>query len=573
MLSFKIQYVKRSKLFNFIKKLFTKQKAIETVKPDENTAIYEDRFARSEAILNTLLSDPVKNQKHIKGAVQAMVEGFRDILSSSILNPQAGNPAVVDQNNYITYESQIYQIYYMYNARSKYGACLLGGIVDVRTAFIAGGGLSIASTLEADEADNSDEIQALTDNMATGDTDNPMMNEAPPETEPEEEDEVECFLNKIIDDNDLNGHRLVKLIKTGEMEGKCLMVLIADKKNKKIKVRHFSWRLSRYDIITDPADREKVIKVVYYDDDGAAHEIDADECVYVKIGGSTDKINETPPKIAKVLTQIENFDRSLYDERKNNFLFGRVTPVFKTDNVQEAKALQTNIQGKRWNVGDGYVGNADHYYVEPSGKASEVLRSERTDLLRVISMSVGIPAHFLAYPDLLSNRATADSMVEVLQAMTSEERYIWEKSFKELFQKAMVMATDEGFDWACNYQDDFIVKLNQSSWMQLKSIIETWSPLQDKDVISMATLRNMCPGILPQEEKCLIQKEKTENMQNSPMFNMANMKSELDLKTNPPNNQLPNAASRDEDGVKRNTGNIVQSFEHKEHLSFKKKKR
>ncbi|GAG78234.1 unnamed protein product, partial [marine sediment metagenome] len=51
--------------------------------------------------------------------------------------------------------------------------------------------------------------------------------------------------------------------------------------------------------------------------------LNKDKFVYVKLGGSPDRLNLVPPLIANVLTDIENFSRAKYDMRKNNHLFGR----------------------------------------------------------------------------------------------------------------------------------------------------------------------------------------------------------------------------------------------------------
>jgi len=217
--------------------------------------------------------------------------------------------------------------------------------------------------------------------------------------------------------------------------------------------------------------------------------------------------------------------RAKFDIRKNNHLFGRVTPYFKTADEKEAKSLLNRIQSLAWKIGRSFAGTADFSLVEPSGNASQSLMNEIVQLIKIISLTTGIPVQLLAYPELLSNRATSQDMLENINAATIKERTKLEEALTELIQKAMKLANERGW---CPYYlpESFIVKIDLTSYANLKQIIEVWFPLMLDNVIDMGTFRSMLPGIDPEEVKKLVEAQKKENMEE----NMENIKNQMSLK-------------------------------------------
>ena len=308
-------------------------------------------------------------EKGKKKVIRALTEGQHlDVLTSGITGYSTGS-TYIDKNNYPTYVKQIQAINQMYNNETDYGSEILRSIIETRVSFIGGSGLSVISkgkTLK--------------------------------------------FITKFLNDNKLlEGSELLNNIKVGEMEGKDLLLLTADNSNQKIKVNNFSYYITPYNIETDPKDRRKVtgVDLSKGDKKSSALKIDKvsiDKVVYVKLGGSPDRVNDTPPKTSNILTDIENMSRAKYDMRKNNHLFGKVTPYFKTQTGLEARAINNSINAGDFQIGKSYAGTANFSLVEPSGKGQEVLAAEILLLARIISMNTGIPIHWLSWPDVLSNR-------------------------------------------------------------------------------------------------------------------------------------------------------------------------
>jgi hypothetical protein len=272
----------------------------------------------------------------------------------------------------------------------------------------------------------------------------------------------------------------------------------------------------------EPNDTDLIKNITYRQKKEASGEktILPDKSVYVRLGSmQTYDVNRTPNRLHAVLTQIENCSRAGFDLRENTHLYGKWTPVWKTETIQEAKAINNDIESLNWEPGTGYAGTADFKYAEPGGGASDAIKHDMLTSLKYISLTMGIPIHFLSWPELMSNRATADALYEVVVISTKRDRLIWEESFKELINKACVLAVDEGIADNAILKGDIQVKLPIVSMALLKQLIEVWYPLLTDNIISEFTFRNMLPGINPVEEVKLVDKEKEKRMENSPFNN------------------------------------------------------
>lgn len=457
----------------------------------------------------------------VREGLQALTEGERrDILSTCITG--AGYTSTlstyIDKNNYATYTKQVQTTNQMYNNRTDYGSEILRALIKSRVSFIGGEGMSVKADKKA----------------------------------------TRNFTEKFLKDNKLlDGSALPDNITTGEMEGKDLLELIPIKKDdklEKIRVRNYYWYVTPYNIDWDDKTGEyKEAKVnassAKKDLEGKYADLKAgktninlkkDKFVYVKLGGSPDRINLTPPLIANILTDIENFSRTKYDMRANNHLFGKAFPIFLVEKLAEAKALQNKINSENWIVGKGYAGTArDVKIIEPSGMGQEVLQKEMVDLMRIISLNTGIPVQHLAHPDLLSNRATAENMLEMINAATNQERLKWEEAFTELVQKAMIIATEGGMEGAVNDPDGFELKLNFATLALLEQIASVWLPLAEAEYVSRTSVRSRLPGINVSDEEKFLKKEKEERMENMPTVLQEGMQEqEIEENNQQQNNQI-----------------------------------
>lgn len=456
--------------------------------------------------LQAMNKNPIRNFLGIrkqKRKIQAISEGTRDVLTTGITSSR-GVSEVVDKNNFRTYESKVKGCYDFYDNVVDYGGEIFGSVADFRCSFIAGEGISFISPNKA-------------------------------KTE---------FIRKFLDENKLSGSRLMLAVRMGEFEGKILWVLAPNtEKDKTVKARLFSWFANRYNVVKDDADYDLVKKITYRKTNEAEEEeIKKDAFVYLQLGGTRLFSNDTPTKLGKILTQCENVSRAMYDLRNDTHLFQRIFPVFKTATAQEGQAITRELNAMSWDIGSGYAGTADVKLIEPTGAAADSILKEVTANMRFISSMSGVPIHWLAYPDLMSNRATAENLLEVVNASTRTERLLLEEGIKELIDKACIMATNNGYDPKI-LEGDCTVKIPLISLAALQQLIDVWSPLYDAGHISQFTFRNMLPGIDPDKEQKLIDKEKKDEIKNSSMRNKT-----LD-------NSLGMMQNVDE-GIQKDTGSI-----------------
>lgn len=413
----------------------------------------------------------------IQGSTVA--EGGRDVLTPSITTSSTPGE-VIDKNNYKTYSGQVKACYEMYNARSDYGVELLGSLIETRIAFIGGEGISINAKKKT----------------------------------------TQNYIDKFLKLNRLQGSLLMDMIRTGELEGKDLTVLskaqkkILNEEINYIRVQNIQWWTNNYSVELDPNDESKISKIKFKPKakDQVEKTVSDDKSVFIKLGGTDDRINETPGKIHRIMTDVENFSRAKYDLRKNHHLFAKIMPNWKTQTNEEAKAINKDVNSGDWQIGIGYAGTADFKLTDVPKGALEAITGEMLLSAKIISTNTGIPIHWLAWPELMSNRATAENLLEVINSATRRERLIWEEKLKELINKSMIMAIDAGIE-DNNIIGEYHLELPLISLANLKAIQETWLPLQQLDVISMGTLRSKIPAINPSEEKKLIDAEKTANVE------------------------------------------------------------
>ena len=104
--------------------------------------------------------------------------------------------------------------------------------------------------------------------------------------------------------------------------------------------------------------------------------------------------------------------------------------------------------------------------------------------------------HWFGHVDLMSNRATAETLYETINNATILDRCIWEETLFDVLVKAQEMAIDNGFlVGAINY--DFEVKIPLMSFAKMKDHIQALSLAYADQAISLQDYRNKLPGINP----------------------------------------------------------------------------
>jgi len=313
-------------------------------------------------------------------------------------------------SKYNTYAKQVIALGKLYDNIADWG-CMIGkNVIDMRTAFSVGEGVKVKKRA-AFEGDATKEL---------------------------------AWVKEFMRFNNLDEEMPQEYAKEAEIEGKVLLRLLVDEVGQNIRVVHVPWRKFNYEVYTPDYDFFNYTRVQYTGSGASLVSFDLTSpfFVYKRFGGSASEVNSTPPKTAFVLREIEDLDKAIWDWRKINRLFSAPTPVVCAPDKQTAKEINTWIDGSNWRIGKLLILgglNVQFDLVGWKGDGYTTLKEETQALAKTISGTTGVPVHFLGYPELLSNRDTAESLIKLIELSTSKERRTWMGTYEELFQKAMVL--------------------------------------------------------------------------------------------------------------------------------------
>ncbi len=374
------------------------------------------------------------------------------ILSSEITTAQKKSA-----NPYPTYTGAIKELSKKYEGTADYGIQQVRNIIDVRSAFIIGNGITVSTK----NKNNTRELE---------------------------------FVQEMLRANNLDREMPQELAKEAEIEGRCLIKLIPNKEKNTIDIRFVSYSTNEYTVQASADDYQKYEKVTYK----KAKTVDPvtleeNEFVYKKFAGRLHKVNEVMPKVGMVLRQCEDLDKALVDWREINYLFASPTPYIKCGSKAEVEATRAALKDVNWSIGKLLVIQGDFRLEGISGQGIPSIENEIISHAKIISGATGVPVHFLGLPDLMSNRAVSHDLMEFVNASTKKETEIWKGFYEELFYKALKMANAK---YQKNYDLDSIqVEIIKFTEGQMKQLTETWLPLYNSRVIPLKTLLSKIPEI------------------------------------------------------------------------------
>jgi len=362
-------------------------------------ALNEGRLMREVRQQNALLKRQVS-------LLQDEVQAATDITTntdSTGSKHYTGTPS-----RYNSYEAQVVQLGLMYDNVADWGCMIARNIIDMRTAFSVGGGIRVIKR-ETFEGQAERELEWAEDFMQQNNLDEEMPQE---------------------------------YAKEAEIEGKVLFRFLVDKPNQFVRLTHVPWLKFHYEVLTPENDFLMYARAVYTGsgEAGITFDLSSDRFVYKRFGGVSSKPNITPPKTSFVLREMEDLDKAIWDWRKVNRLFSMPTPVIMAPDKQTAKDINESLAAINWRIGKLIVfggQNVKFELVGWKGDGYTTLKEETQSLVKTISGTTGIPVHFLGYPELLSNRDTAENLSQLIALSTSKERRTWVGAYEEIFQKAM----------------------------------------------------------------------------------------------------------------------------------------
>jgi len=393
-------------------------------------------------------------------------------------------------NAYPTYQSAITEINNKYNGTADWGVLQTGSIIDLRAAFIVGDGMIIS------------------------------------DKEPGEEPSPELeWVEEFFRYNDLDREVIQEFAKEAEIEGKIALKLAIeedkeegeeiDEKDKKwkVSVRFISWLDKKYEVIPNPLDYLDYQQLKWKATGKyKAEMLDAKEFVYKKFGGRIMNPNEAAPKIMKCLPQIESFDRALWDWRTINHIFAGPVLYAECEDKAEVDLMLTAFDDKNFKLRKILAGTAKLGFIKLDVGGIDSIEKEIANLAKVISGTTGVPVHWLGFVDLMSNRATAEDLINMINGATTKERQTWIGTYEEVIKKAMVMwnnAAEKGMSKEKQLDPTKIkVDIPIITKMHYDRLEKIFLPATIAGLISDKTFLTMIPGLDVKAE--MEEKEKKE---------------------------------------------------------------
>lgn len=386
-------------------------------------------------------------------------------------------------NTYKGYEAQVIETYLKYNNMRDYGCWQTRAVIDIRTGFLAGEGLSaVAKKLKTNK-----------------------------------------WINKFLEKNGLKGECFFRAVKGSEMTGKILFTLdynIKDKYVKVIRIPYGGLSLEDGTANMNTGVHYEVLLARDYDFRNIKNIIKVDgedkkplpyiNFVYIVTGGDDTSINETNTKIGTCLTEIENYDRGLKELRRSNYTVNRITPDFECKDRQESVDTKNSVENGKWKQGHARIGTSKFTYKVPSSSAHQNVETELQANAKVIQSVTGIPVHWIGHTELMSNRATAQTLYEIIDNATKMERTIISQGIKDLIVKAMEIEIDNGGELT-EIDEEFEIRIPLISFHQFKDNIQALSSAYADKAISIDDYRNFIPGIDPYTTKKAIEAEEKKN--------------------------------------------------------------
>lgn len=345
-----------------------------------------------------------------------------------------------DRQQYLTYDVQVNELYRMLEGLADFGGELTKAVLDYRTSFLAGEGLRL-----------------------TG--------------------EGAGWAEDFLAANQYNGQRLIDAVMDAEVTGHILLSLEATVPYPTI---------SRW-----PVDGSESWKPVYQGDRVVAIEQErdgrqemlftaGDPFVYVRTGGHGNvwRFPQPTTRLCLAVSSLKSYDRALAQIRDVNDHGARITPAWTAANRQALNELFQHVKESKWSIGDHAITDGEFKYEVPGTGAVDTLTRELAAVVKDIAGLTGIPVHWLGYTDLMSNRATADSLFETIRAATLRERLALEEGFAEVCRRAAVMA---------GRSPDIIVNMPLLSFRDFQSRSDTLLALQERGIIGVEDIRAQLP--------------------------------------------------------------------------------
>jgi hypothetical protein len=300
------------------------------------------------------LQRKMKKAQDIIIEIQAMAEGAHESVDiTSLLTGERLNDTIGGTTNtYKDYDSQVWETYKKYNNHADWGNQQTRMIVDYRTSFISGEGISVDA----------------------------------------KSDQTEDWIYNLLEKNHFDGSMFIDSVKATEMAGQTMYVVKPEVKPGengkgeiiiKIYRQPYSQDFKYTPKYTLYGDRPSMIFLLKDEMGKQTRKVDLTNTVPVVTGGDDLLLYGPTTRIGSVLVDCENYDRAVKDARRLNHYLARITPTFQTKTGPETKALLNWLTGEKWKVGKAYVGTAEFSYEGVDSHAHDNLQMELVTNIRL----------------------------------------------------------------------------------------------------------------------------------------------------------------------------------------------
>jgi hypothetical protein len=360
-------------------------------------------------------------------------------------------------NNYTSRASQAAETIRKYRGQAIKGNLLVKNIINTRSAFTVGRGLSYVGP-----------------------------------------DNEKKFVEDFLRANKIDLSYMQQLARERCFEGQVLLTLRPGV-DPLPQVRFLSWIDSAYDVLTSDVDYADVRGVRYTA--GNHHPVlGPGEFVFFKFDTRLNSVEGTP-LLGGILNTIEDLDDALTSWRSMNNKFSKPTPYFQFELENDAKEFQDRLESSNWEMGQPLAGAGIASMIQIGYGPYTSMKEEIAVKAQIISGHTGVPVHYFGFPDLLSNRAVADDLKTMFVSISETEQAEWERGFTDLFIAAAQMYSSQGgqrMTISGRARVEFV------SEVAYKQLVDVWLPLYLDGAITLETFLSKVPGVDENKEAPLV---------------------------------------------------------------------
>lgn len=379
-----------------------------------------------------------------------------------------------DVNEYDSHSLQTNAIIDKYQGKAVYGSTLIKRLVNVAAA------LQVPNGIELDGDSNTPEYE---------------------------------YLKSFLDINQLNEGVAIQLAKQAQFEGQVLVELLwdgADDVNM-VKLNLIPWSTGEYTVrpiglnnLTGPYEAKWSV------DGEVVRTLIGKQLAFIafNVTRESDYI-EGWPTLGGLLMRIDAVSRDLRDWRLSNKLYAHPTPVFTCDTQAEVDSLTNKITSSGWQVGTAIAFKGKFLLTVAANYHQTISNAIETNM-KLISGGSGVAISWLGFADVMSNRATAESLGEPLEIVSAADIATWRSFYEEMFDNVIEIRNESLNSQQKLKKGKIKPRLKPMSDRQWKRITDLFMPAAEKGLLTKESFLEQIPNFDVKLELERLEKELAE---------------------------------------------------------------